>query len=70
MKLRSDEDSWICSRMEKAMLHKNIEIRANRESVVKEGKESWIRGWNRLDDGGMVGRNLLQVLCTLFSKTD
>ena len=52
------------------MLHKNIEIRANWDSVVNEGNESWIRGWNRLDDGGRVGRNVLQVLCTLFSKTD
>ena len=70
MKLRSDEDSWICSRMEKVMLHKNIEIRENRESVVNGGKESWIRGWNRLNDRGRLGRNVLQVLCTLFSKTD
>ena len=37
MKLRSDEDSWICSRMEKAILHKNIEIRANRESIANGG---------------------------------
>ena len=29
MKLRSDEDGWICSRMEGEMLHKNVEIRSN-----------------------------------------
>ena len=28
MKLRSDEGGWICSRMEGAMLHKNVEIRS------------------------------------------
>jgi len=70
MKLRTDEDSWICSRMEKTMLHKNMEIRANWESVVNEGKEYWIRGQNRLDARGRVGRNVLQVPYTLFSKTD
>ena len=40
MKLRSDEDGWICSRMERAILHKNVEIRANWESVANEGKKS------------------------------
>ena len=40
MKLRSDEDGWICSRMKKAMLNKNLEIRASWESVENEGKKS------------------------------
>lgn len=40
MKLRSDEDGWICSRMKKAMLHKNVEIRASWESVVNGGKKA------------------------------
>jgi len=70
MKLRSEEGGWICSKMEGAMLHENVEIRANWESVENEGKESWIRGWRRLHDGGRIGRDVLQVLCTLFSKTN
>jgi len=40
MKLRSDEDGWLCSRMESAMLHKNVEIRANWRSVANEGRKS------------------------------
>jgi len=43
MKLRSYEGGWICSRMEGAMLHKNVEIRPNSKNVANEGKESWIR---------------------------
>ena len=70
MKLRSDEGGWICSRMEGAMLHKNVEIRKKCENVENEGKESWIRGWSRLYDGGRVGKKVSQVFCTLFSKTD
>ena len=50
MRLRSDEDGWICSRMEGAMLHKNVEIRSNWKSVANEGKESEIWGWSRLCD--------------------
>lgn len=34
MELRSDEDGWICSKMKKAMLHKNVEIRASWESMA------------------------------------
>ena len=52
------------------MLHKNVEIRVNWKSVANEGKESWIRGWSRLYDGGGLGRGVLQVFCTLFSKID
>ena len=52
------------------MLHKNVEIRTNRESVANEGKESGIRGWSRLYGGRRLGGNVSQVLCTLFSKTD
>ena len=38
MKLRSDEEGWICSRMKKTMLHKNVEIRATWESMrMSEG---------------------------------
>lgn len=44
MRLRSDEDGWICSRMEEAMLQKNEEIRSNWQSVAIEGKESIIWG--------------------------
>jgi len=29
MKLRSEEDDWICSKVKGAMLHKNVEIRAS-----------------------------------------
>jgi len=70
MKLRSDESGWICSRMEEEMLHTNVEIRENWESVENEGKESWIRGWSRFYDGGRIGRDVLQVFYTLFSKTN
>jgi len=59
MKLKSDEDSWIFSRMEKAMLLKNIEIRLNWKSVTSEGKEYWIRGWSRLYDEGRIGMVVL-----------
>ena len=58
MKLRSDEGGWICSRMEGAMLHKNVEIRSNWKSVANEGKESRIRGCSRLYDGERVGGNV------------
>ena len=70
MRLRSDEDGWICSRMEGAMLHKNVEIRSSWKRVVTEGKESGIRGWSRWDDGGRIDREVLQILCTLFLKTN
>ena len=59
MRLRSDEGGWICSRMEGAMLHKNVEIRENWKSVANEGKESWIRDWSRLYDGGRTGKDVL-----------
>ena len=70
MKLRSDEDGWIFSRMEGAMLHKNVEIRSNWKSVANEGKESGVLGWSRLYDEGRIGKDVLQVICTLFLKTD
>jgi len=70
MKLRSDEGRWIGSGMEGAMLHKNVEIRSNWKSVANEGMESRIRGWSRLYDEGRIGRDVLQVLYTLFLKTD
>lgn len=56
--------------MDGVMLHKNVEIREKWENVANEGKESWIGGWNRLYDGGRVGREVLQVFYTLFSKID
>ena len=37
MRLRSD---WVRSRMEGAMMQKNVEIRAKWENVANEGKES------------------------------
>ena len=52
------------------MLHKNVEIRSNWKSVANEGKESGICGWSRLYGEGRIGKDVLQVLCTLFSKTD
>ena len=61
MKLRSDKGGWICSRMEGAMMHKNVEIRENWKSVANEGKESWIRGWRRFYDGERMGMDVLQV---------
>jgi len=70
MRLRSDEYGWICSRMEEAMLHKNVEIRSNWKSVVNEGKESRIWGWSRLCDEGRIGRDVLQVIYTLSLKTN
>ena len=70
MNLRSDEGGWICSRMEGAMLHKNVEIRSSWKSVANEGKEFEIRGQSRLYDEGRIGRDVLQVFCTLFSKTN
>ena len=59
MKLRSDEDGWICSRMEGAMLHKNVEIRSNWKSAANEGKESRIWVWSRVCDEGRIGRDVL-----------
>jgi len=44
MKLRSVEGGWVCSRMERAMLHRNVGIRANWKSVANEGKEYRIMG--------------------------
>ena len=38
--------------------------------MENEGKESWIRGWIRWYDEGRIGRDVLQVICTLFLKTD
>ena len=40
------------------MLHKNVEIRAKRENVANEGKESELGGWSKLSNGGMVGREV------------
>jgi len=36
MKLRSEEDGWVFLKMKKAMLHKNVEIRASWESMTNE----------------------------------
>jgi len=36
MKLKSEEDRWICSKVKEAMLHKNVEIRAVWESMASE----------------------------------
>lgn len=36
MKLRSEEDGWICSKVKEAILHKNVEIMAVWESMVNE----------------------------------
>ena len=36
MKLRIDEGGWVCSRMERARLHKNVEIRENWKSVANK----------------------------------
>lgn len=44
MKLRSDEDGWICSRMEGAMLHKDVEVRSNQKRVENEGERSELEG--------------------------
>ena len=70
MRLRRDEYGWICSRMEGEMLHKNVEIRSNWKIVANGGKESGIWGWSRLCDEGRIGRDVLQVICTLFLKTN
>ena len=58
------------SRTEGASLHKGMEIRSSRKRMANEGEESELGGWNRLSDGGRVGRKVSQVFCTLFSKTD
>jgi len=41
MELRGDQDGWICSRRDKAMLHKNMKIRSKRENMenVRQGFE-------------------------------
>ena len=70
MRLRSDEDGWICSRTEGATLHKNLEIRSNWKSVANEGKESRIWGWIRFCDEGRIGKDVLQVICVLSLKTN
>jgi len=36
MRLRSEEDDWICSKVKEAILHKDVEIRAVWESMVNE----------------------------------
>ena len=38
--------------------------------MANEGKEFELGGWSRLFDGGRVGREVSQVFCTLFSKSD
>ena len=58
------------SRMEGERLHKDLEIRSSWKRVANEGKESGIIGWSRWDDGGRIDREVLQILCTLFLKTD
>ena len=68
MKLRSDVDSWICSRMEKVMLHKNIEIRSNWRSVANEGEEYGSWGWSSWFEKGRISRDGLQVICTLIKE--
>jgi len=70
MRLQSDEDGWIFSRMEGEMLHKNVGIRSNWRSVENEGKASGSWGCIRLYDEGRIGRDLLQVIFTLFLKTN
>ena len=70
MKIKHEGAGWIGSKDKKAILHKNVEIRVSWESVANGGKKSWVRGWNTLHDGGRVGRDVLQVFCTLLSKTD
>ena len=68
MKLRSDEDGWICSRRGRAMLHKNMEIRLKRGNVANEKKESELEDGAGGIDGLGVGKKVSQVLCKLFSK--
>ena len=53
------QSGWICSRMEGAMLHKNVEIRSNWRSVANEGKEYESWSWSRLYDEGRIGRDVL-----------
>ena len=52
------------------MMHKNVEIRAKWRSVANEEKESGSWGWSGLYDEGRIGRDVLQVICTLFLKTN
>ena len=46
MKLKSDEDGWICSRRSGAMLHKNMETRSRRSKCEARIR---VRGWSRWD---------------------
>jgi len=53
MKLRSDEGGWICSRMEGAMLHKNVEIRSNWKVWRMKGRnvELWVGVGRMMKEG-------------------
>ena len=59
MELRSDEDGWICSRRGRAMLHKNMEIRAKRENVENVRQESELKDGAGGIDGVRVDREVL-----------
>ena len=68
MELRSGEDGWICSRRGRAMLHKNMGIRAKRANVANVRQESGLEDGAGGIDGVRVDREVLQVLCKLFPK--
>ena len=68
MRLRSDEGDWICSRMEGAMMHMNVEIRAKWENEANEGKEYELEDGSGGIYGVWVDREVIQVLCKLFLK--
>ena len=65
MRLRSD---WIRSRMEGAMMHKNVEIRAKRENVANVRQESELEDKVGCMDGVRIDEEVIQVLCKLFLK--
>ena len=52
------------------MLHKNVEIREKWENVANEGKESNLEDEVGCIDGGRVGKDGLQVICTQSLKTN
>jgi len=56
--------------MEGARLHKDMEIRSKWENMENEGQESELGDGSGRIDGGRVGKDGLQVICTQSLKTN
>ena len=56
--------------MDRAMLHKNMEIRSKWENVTNEGQESKLGDGTGCTDSGRVGKEVSQVFYTLLLETN